>query len=47
MAYILNHADAKILMLIDKVSSVVNRALETLEEKIVVIDIVDKADLKR
>ncbi len=46
VAYILNHADTKILIVDRQFHSVVNRALETLGRKIVVIDIVDsQADL--
>ena len=47
VSYILNHADAKVLLLIDSFIQVVKKALADLGKKIIIIDINDKqADLK-
>ena len=47
VSYILKHADTKILIVDRQFSNVVKKALETLNKKILIIDIVDnQADLK-
>ena len=44
VSYILNHADTKILIVDRQFGSVVNKALENLGKKILVIDIIDKQE---
>tara|TARA_B000000532_G_scaffold237927_1_gene225765 strand:+ start:92 stop:1708 length:1617 start_codon:yes stop_codon:yes gene_type:complete len=42
IAYILNHSDAKVLVVDRQLHGEVNKALKTLNKKIIIIDIVDK-----
>ena len=44
VGYILNHADTKVLIVDRQFSPVVNKALETINKKISVIDIIDKQE---